>query len=215
MYAQVLQKRLANSQDKNTLYLLQDINNQADRLTNLINDLLNVNKLTSGSFMLHKRIFDVNALIEKLVTDFNHINTTHAIIKKGTITESIIGDENRIEQVITNLLTNAIKYSPKGSKVIVHTALDKNKENVLISVQDFGFGINKKDQGKIFERFYRTKDKDEGEITGFGLGLYITKEIVSRHNGRIWVESKKGKGSTFYVSLPIRLSSPRLGRLFF
>lgn len=110
----------------------------------------------------------------------------------------VYGDEYRIGQVLINLLTNAIKYSPKGGKIVVRVT--SNTHFVTASVQDNGMGIPKEKQHKIFERFYRLGEK---EPSGFGLGLYISKEIVERHGGKIWLKSELGKGSTFYFSLPI------------
>jgi signal transduction histidine kinase len=110
-------------------------------------------------------------------------------------------DEHRISQVLSNLLTNAIKYSPDGKNVVISTKNDKKE--VVVSIQDFGFGIDKEDQQKIFQLFYRTKDKEESKISGFGLGLFISSEIIKKHKGRLWVESEKGKGSIFHFALPL------------
>jgi len=137
-----------------------------------------------------------------VINDFQSSVKTHQIIKEGKIKEQVFADQSRIEQVLVNLLTNAIKYSPGENKVNVRIDADKN--NAVVSIQDFGFGITKKDQAKLFERFYRTSDKKEMKIAGFGLGLYIAAEIVKNHSGKIWVESTKNKGSTFYFTLPLK-----------
>lgn len=200
-YTQILQKRLIQKGDRTDQQLIKNINEQANRLTNLVDDLLNVSKLESGTVTFQKKPFDLNKLIKKVIGDMQLSNGFHRILKEGKLLEKIIGDEGRIEQVLDNLFTNAIKYSPKADKIIVRVS--NSKSEALVSVQDFGVGIAKKDREKVFERFYRTNEKNEKNISGFGLGLYIASEIVKRHGGKIWVESKRGKGSTFYFTLPL------------
>ena len=181
---------------------MQNINKQTDRLTSLINDLLNTSKIQAGKLLLEKKAFNLSELVAKTVVDFQYVTETHQIIKEGEMKEQVFGDQSRIEQVLANLITNAVKYSPKADKVIVRVRTDK--KNAIVSVQDFGFGIEKRDQAKVFERFYRTNDKEEMSVAGFGLGLYISAEIIKGHHGKIWVESAKGKGSTFYFTLPLK-----------
>ena len=124
------------------------------------------------------------------------------IIEEGKAGQKVRADRDRIGQVVINLLTNARKYSPKNSKIIVK--VQKNGTHAIVSVQDFGIGIAKPHQGRIFERFYQVTDVAEKTYPGLGIGLYISSEIVRRHNGKIWVESQKGKGSTFSFSIPLK-----------
>lgn len=201
-YAQILERRFLQKGDDKDVYLIQNINQQTDRLTNLVNDLLNTSKIQAGKLVLEKDRFDLNAIVAKAIIDFQYSTETHQIIKEGEIKEQVFGDQSRIEQVLSNLITNAIKYSPNADKVIVRLATDK--ENAIVSVQDFGFGITKKEQAKVFERFYRTRDKKDMNVAGFGLGLFIAAEIVKGHYGKIWVESTKDKGSTFFFTLPLK-----------
>lgn len=201
-YAQILEKRLADSGDSKDIYLIQNINKQTDRLTILINDLLNTSKIQAGKFALQKRNFDLDAVITKAVNDSQIATKTHRIIKKGQIKVQVYGDQSRIEEVLTNLIANAIKYSPKADRVIVQLGINKN--DAIVTVQDFGFGIEKGEQSKVFERFYRTNDKQVMNASGFGLGLYIAAEIVKAHKGKIWVESIKDQGSTFYFTIPLK-----------
>lgn len=201
-YAQILEKRLSDRKDSKDIYLIENINKQTDRLTRLINDLLNTSRIQAGKLVLHKNNFDLDALVTKAVVDFQFATDSHQIIKEGELKELVNGDQNRIEEVLNNLITNAIKYSPEADKVIVRLGIDKNK--AIVSVQDFGFGIDKSDQEKIFERFYRSNNKQEVSVAGFGLGLYIAAEVVKAHHGKIWLESIKGKGSTFYFTLPLK-----------
>lgn len=198
-YAQILQKRLTQKGDEKDVTLLSNIIRETKRLTALIDDLLNVSRLESGKLAFQPEVFNLNQLVQQVVEDITHTTESHTINIDGSIKGSVIGDKNRIEQVLINLLTNAIKYSPQADRVIVHLANQKN--HAVVSIQDFGLGIAKEDQPHIFKRFYRTKDKEDGKITGFGLGLYISSEIIKRHKGKIWVESKKGRGSIFSFSL--------------
>lgn len=199
-FAQILEKRLQKSNAKKNMYFITNINKQLLKLTDLINDLLDVTRIESGKLTFRKKLFSLDDLIKRCVIDFQYLTDTHQVLKKGELNEKIYGDEDRIAQVLINLITNAIKYSPKGEKVIVQISSEENK--VIVGVQDFGRGIAKKDQKKIFDRFYRTDETHSAG--GFGLGLYIAYEIITRHKGTLWVVSKWGKGSTFFFSLPIK-----------
>jgi len=200
-YAQILKKRMLVEKNTKNLYFIENIINQSKRLTDLIDNLLNVSVIESSKLKLHKTIFDLNALVKKIVIDFQYSTTTHELSTEGVIAANVLGDKDRIEQVLINLLTNAIKYSPKANRVIIH--LSQDKKYVQVGVQDFGVGIKKGDQDKIFQRFFRTNSDNNENISGFGLGLYISSQIIQRHNGKVWVESTFGKGSTFFFTLPL------------
>ena len=123
---------------------------------------------------------------------------THKIHFSAKGNKTVIGDRYRIGQVITNLISNAIKYSPSAKKVNVEV---ENKRNgVVISIQDFGSGIDQDDQKKLFTPFFRAKNSESAK--GTGIGLFISLQIVERHKGKLWLKSTVGKGSTFYLSLP-------------
>jgi signal transduction histidine kinase len=199
-YTQILERRLHGSEDAKNTYLLTHINQQADRLSQLIDDLLNVNKIQSGKLDLQKERINLDKLITKVTVDYQYMLNTHQLIKKGEITQKINADPIKIEQILVNLISNAVKYSPNADKVIVEVKSDK--KDVTVCIKDFGMGIAKKDQEKIFERFYRTAASEKTKVKGFGLGLYISAEIIKQHGGKIWVESSKGNGSTFYFTLP-------------
>ncbi len=130
--------------------------------------------------------------------------TKHKLKATYAPTKTINGDRDRIGQVITNFISNAIKYSPHSKDIIITTLSDKL--NVTLSVQDFGQGIAKDKLEKVFERFFRVSGKNQDTFAGLGLGLFIASEIVKRQGGRIWVESKVGQGTTFYFSIPITKS---------
>lgn len=200
-YSQILAKQPAVAKDSKNKHFVKSIDSQTNKLITLINDFLDISKIEAGKLVFSKKKFNLDALIEKIVTDFQHLTETHRIKRVGTIKKLIRGDQDRIGQVLINLLTNAIKYSPGAKEIIVTTKQDKNF--VTVSVQDFGMGIPKSKQPHVFDKYFQVTDRGEEGKKGFGLGLYISSEIIRRHNGKIWVESTKGKGSTFYFSLPI------------
>lgn len=202
VFAQILEKRLIKSGESENVYFLQNIDEQIDKINNLIGDLLDVNKIEAGKMAFNMRKFDIDNLIKKVIIDFQYTSETHQIERVGEVNKKIIGDEDRIAQVLINLLSNAIKYSSNANKIIV--SVSSNSNQVKVSVQDFGFGIPKFYHKKIFERFFRLSGKHSKNISGFGMGLYISNEIIKRHGGKIWVESEKGKGSTFLFTLPIK-----------
>lgn len=170
-----------------------------NKLELLIKDLLDVSKIQSGQLELNKKEFNIDALLDETIVDFQMVSKTHEIIRKEHFNnEMVLADRQRIEQVLINLLSNAIKYSPGENKVIIYS--QKTDTELIIKVKDYGIGIPKEEQANIFERFYRTKDMSM-HISGFGLGLYICKNIINRHNGKIWIEAEE-KGTAFYFSLP-------------
>ena len=180
---------------------LQTVSNQVSKLTRLVSELLDLSRIESGRLDLEMTTFSISELIRETVQDIRHTSTVHNITEHHDFAGSIYADRDRIAQVLTNLLTNAIKYSPDTDDIEVH--LEATRNNVAIKVRDFGIGIDPRDQPMIFERFYRAEGKNEQTFPGFGIGLFICMEIVQRHRGTIVVESKKGKGSTFTVTLPI------------
>lgn len=203
-FAQIVARRLMQKGDKANAYFLENINEKTDNLTVLVNDLLDVSKIQAGKLIFDKKKFDFDAALKEVVIDFQYTTQTHQIINEGQTGKRIIGDEDRIGQVVINLLSNAIKYSHGKDKVIVRSTADK--KNITVSVQDFGVGIPKEKLRKVFDRFYRVQEMETGGMGGFGLGLYISSEIIKRHHGKIWVESTQGKGSTFYFRLPLKNS---------
>lgn len=199
LYSELLAKRLELDRDTKNLRMLRDIQGQAARLVTLVDDLLVVGKIEQGALELHKEVFNPNRLIEGIVRDIQNGTASHKIISTGTVARQVRADKNRVAQVFTNLLLNAIKYSPQANKTIVRTVSRKNK--CIISIQDFGPGIAKKDQRDIFTRFFRTDNTGAVNVSGSGLGLYISRGIIKKHRERIWVKSIEGKGATFFFTL--------------
>jgi len=200
-FAHVLERRLRARGDEQGLAYLAKMDRQLNKLTNLISELLDISRMQTGKLVLQQEAFDLSSLVQEIVENLQLTTQTHQLCFKDTEPMLVVGDRERIGQVLINLLTNAIKYSPQADKVIVHVAKDQN--HALVSVQDFGIGIAKEYHQHIFERFYQVTDPDGQTYPGLGIGLYIASEIISRHGGRIWVESAEGKGSTFALSLPL------------
>ncbi len=181
---------------------LEKINEQTTRLTTLIDELLDVSSIRAGKVELHKREFELVALCQSVVEDQQLLTGRTLILTSETPTVPILADRDRLSQVVTNLVTNAMKYSPEGSEVLLR--LSQSDTQACIEVQDHGKGIADKQLPHIFDTFYRTPDAQASSKFGLGLGLAICKDIVERHGGRIWAESKVGKGSTFFVELPLK-----------
>ena len=171
-----------------------------NKLQQLIYDLLDVSKIQSNQLYLNLTEFEIDNFIDETIAEFQFVAGDHKILRNGSEFKYIIqADRQRLEQVLTNLLSNAAKYSPASKEIIVYT--EKRGQDLLIRVRDFGFGIEKGELNKVFERFYRTKTNSI-LISGFGLGLYICKDIIRRHHGNIWAENDDN-GTSFYFSLPL------------
>lgn len=180
---------------------LSTIDKQIVKLNRLMSELLDLSRIDSGKLELKMQKFDLNDLVKETVQDVQQ-TTNHQIFIDHKAACKLNGDKDRIGQVLLNLLTNAIKYSPRTNSIEV--SIYQPAQNIIsISVKDHGIGIEAKDHEKIFERFYRVEGKTEQTYPGFGIGLFIASEIVSRHNGTIFVESEKSKGSTFTFTLPV------------
>lgn len=170
------------------------------KLERLINDLLDVTKIHQGQMRYTYRHFNFRELLLESIETVQHLTPTHQIILQDAPEFTYLGDYFRLEQVLTNFLSNAVKYSPEGQQVLVNCKLDE--ENVIVSIQDFGIGIPLEQAERLDERYYRG-DKMDMRFEGLGLGLFITSEILKRHRGNFWVESEVGLGSTFYFKLPL------------
>ncbi|MEO6188000.1 MAG: PAS domain-containing sensor histidine kinase [Ginsengibacter sp.] len=179
--------------------LLSTMESQLNKLVKILSDLLVMNATPGAKVLLHLEKFDFKKLVNETVRNVKNLSPLHFLSIAENESISFTGDRFRMEQVITNLLTNAVKYSPQSNQVIIKSTVDDGK--LLFSVQDFGIGIDNENLNKVFERFYRVKTKRT--FAGFGLGLYISAEIIKAHRGKIWVESESGKGCVFHFSLPL------------
>jgi signal transduction histidine kinase len=204
MFIDLQKTQLSKKDVKKLAYYNQRIGDQADKLKELVNDLLSVSRIQTGKLRFTIESFDISEIISDTVEGLQATAANHTIQISNKKKYIVKGDKYRIYQVLVNLISNAIKYSPNGKRIIVH--IEKIKQDVVVSVQDFGIGIGKEQQGKIFNKLYQVSDSTERTFPGLGLGLYISKEIVIRHKGKIWVESTKDNGSTFLFSLPLSKS---------
>jgi PAS domain S-box-containing protein len=200
-YTQLLQRTLEKQGLRDHAQTLAKMDGQLNRLTKLIADLLDVSKMQMGKIAYSKAVFDFNAWVHDIINDIQQASPHHVIALTRDTQCKIIGDQDRLSQVFINLLTNAIKYSPKAERVDV--IIRPVSDIVTVSVRDYGIGIPKEHHSRIFERFYRVASSHDNTFPGLGIGLYISHEIIQAHEGKIWVESEEGKGSTFFVSLPL------------
>lgn len=202
MLVQILQVQHAKSKDEALVEYLETIDQQIEQLTKLVVDLLDVSKIKAGKFALEEKIFDFDAMAVEIIKSCQLLSPQHKITLLGKTNAEICGDRNSVTRVFINLITNAIKYSPTADTIIVNLSHDENA--VQVAVQDFGIGIAKNHQSKIFERFFQVGNDSGQSFAGLGIGLYISAAIVAQHRGRIWVESKgtQKKGSTFMFTIP-------------
>lgn len=202
-FIQLIEKSL-NKDDKAYQFVLKASKN-LKRLEILIADLLDVSKINAGKLTYHIKEFDFHQMLEESIASIQNISPTHQINLLESARVSINGDKFRIEQVIYNFLSNAIKYSPNAKEVNVSAKVKGNQ--LVVAVQDYGIGISDTHILHISDRYFRV-DKTAMVFQGLGLGLFISKEIINRHEGEFWIESELGKGSTFYFSLPIEAQNP-------
>ncbi len=180
------------------------IDTECDRLRRLIDDLLNVSRIESGKALsVNITDVDIREIAEKVVRAQRSYTTKHElkIDLDPKIPAKIQADADKIEQILTNLVNNAIKYAPKGGDVIVGGRM-MSDELIQLGVTDQGMGIPKEQIGKMFQRFHRVDNRDTREIGGTGIGLFLVKNLVEIHHGKIWIESEVGKGTTFFFTLP-------------
>ncbi|MBD1362627.1 PAS domain-containing protein [Mucilaginibacter sp. ZT4R22] len=173
---------------------------QLERLGRLIEDLLDVSKINAGKMVYNMEDFDFSQMLAETVDSIQQTSAKHRIEINANCSTIYHGDRHRIEQVLVNLLNNAIKYSPDSNRVIVNCEVEQ--QNFIVSIQDFGIGIAEEHLKGLFDRFYRI-DNTSARFQGLGLGLFISAEIVKRHGGSFWIESQPSEGSTFYFLLPL------------
>ncbi len=200
-YTQLLHSRFQRAGDERSAAMLGRMDTQLDKLIRLIGELLDTTKIEEGKLLWHRQFFDLTTLTKDIVEELGYTQQQHQIRIEGDVPIPVFGDRERIGQVLTNLLSNAMKYSPQATLVLV--TLRTEADMVTVGVQDFGIGIDPAKHAHIFERFFRLSDEEHATFPGLGLGLYISAEIVKAHGGRIWVESQLGAGATFSFTLPL------------
>lgn len=201
VYGQLIENSLKKGKLSKISEFSNNMNKQIDVLEKYISNLLDVNKIQVGKLTINKREFDVYKFVKDQCHALQETISSHKL-EIYPVHQTIKADLERVRQVLTNLVVNAAKYSQNSKKIIIRAK--KINNSVLISVKDFGVGISKNDQERIFNRFFQVeKGITEKYFGGLGLGLYISKEIVEQHGGKIWVESEEGKGSKFCFTIPI------------
>ncbi|GAB3432527.1 ATP-binding response regulator [Niabella aquatica] len=201
-YIQLLERIESKKSDSVMASYISRAHDQVGKLENLIADLLDVSKIENGKLKMNKKLFNVELLINNVVETIGNTNShtkIHIERKGARITKEIIGDAIRIEQVLINFFTNAIKYAPGAEKIILHTAV--KDDHIYVAVQDFGIGIPAHKKDRVFDKFYRAEESAV-EFQGLGIGLYICAEIIKQHHGTYGVESTPEHGTTFYFTLP-------------
>ena len=201
-YIQILQRMASNEEDFKQYNILEKCLKQADYMNSMINGFLNVSRLDSGQLHIEKTAFDFQLLLSEIEDEVLSTNHSRKFIFKSPGPTEVVADRAKISQVIHNLIGNAIKYSPFEASIIVEFVSIADN-SLMVTVQDKGIGISTEDQERIFDRYYRVKDMSSRSIAGFGIGLYLCKEIIELHSGSIQVQSSKDEGSTFSFILPI------------
>ncbi|MGZ5193342.1 MAG: hybrid sensor histidine kinase/response regulator [Kaistella sp.] len=198
-YIQLLERSLDKNDIETVRARLHKVHNQVEKLNLLVADLLDISKIESGKLKFNKKYFNFDEVLDHIVEVMQQANPTVNLIKTGRIDREIFGDEMRIEQVIVNFITNAIKYAPNSHEVQITSELRGSE--IYFAVKDFGIGMAKEHQQRIFDKFYRVEETSE-RFQGLGIGLYICREIIERHQGQIGVNSAPEEGSEFYFNIP-------------
>lgn len=201
VFTEILLEQFEKTGDEQSVELMKKLNNQVDRLTELISDLLDTTKIADGRMVFKRERLDINELIREMIEDISRTTEKHNFLLQLQKIPIVTADHERIGQVLMNLLTNAVKYSPEGGDIKVIS--EKMPGFIKVTVVDNGIGISTELKSRIFERFYRINNPAMQTYPGMGLGLYISAGIINRHGGNITVESEEGKGSAFSFTLPL------------
>jgi DNA-binding response OmpR family regulator len=203
-YVQLLERKLKLNKESAEAGFVTKVQDQIEKLNTLITDLLDVSKIENGKLKINKKPTNLGNVISNAIETILQTHENKVKIKHdGIISDILIPlDEIRIEQVLINFLTNAIKYSPQNNQVIVTTFVDEEEQEVKVNVTDFGIGIPDFKQEAVFNKFYRVEESSL-QFQGMGIGLFICSEIIKQHHGNIGVSSKVDEGSTFYFTLPL------------
>lgn len=200
-YTQILQSKLKNSQAETfAVDIIDKMNVQIRKMINMINGFLNVSRLEVSKIQFNFSRVNFTELIKESIIDARLSFPGYLFVFESCEDIFIQADHDKIASVISNLMSNAAKYSKSGTDIVIHC---ENLENgALFSISDEGIGVRQHAIPNLFERFYRAENDASGTISGFGIGLYLCDEIIKGHNGQIWVDSEYGKGSTFSFTLP-------------
>ncbi|GAB2685123.1 hypothetical protein GCM10027037_03210 [Mucilaginibacter koreensis] len=200
-YVQVAQKKALTSSDTLVAGMMERAGKQLGKMTRMINGFLNVSRLESSQILINPVRFDLGELLIEAHEEATARVSSHRILVEQAGEAWVNGDRDKIGQVIDNLISNAVKYSPAGSLIKLSCTLENGQ--AVVRVQDQGMGISAEHLPKLFERYYRVNEPGYQQVAGFGIGLYLCGEIIKRHEGKIWAESEPGKGSTFGFILAV------------
>lgn len=200
-YTQILQRIFNKSDEALAPGLLKKMERQVKKMTSMINGFLNISRLESGKIQIELQQFDMVNLASEIVEEFTETLSSHQIIFEHNGQVLVEADRDKIGHVMNNLISNAIKYS--SGEQPIHVVCKVEENSALFFVKDQGIGVNKEDLARLFDRYYRVQGTQVITVSGFGIGLYLSAEIIKRHNGTIWVESEIGKGSTFKFKIPL------------
>ena len=209
MFGELLEKKIKHNQHQEYFSLIEKINNQTAKLEKLVTDLLELSRMSEGQLAMRASHTSINHIINDVASDIQMTTSKNIELNLGPDAQ-IKADVDRIGQVLNNLISNALKYSPGADNIIVSSNV--NNDTVEVSVQDFGIGIPKQYQERIFERFFRLNGEETTTFPGMGIGLNFSSEVIRRHNGALYVKSQPNKGSTFTFSLPIVKAQKQAGR---
>ncbi|MTI22918.1 response regulator [Fulvivirga sp. RKSG066] len=200
-YTQLIGQHFQDSNDPEQLFMVDKMIRQVDKLSDLISDLLDISRIENGKMKFRMETFDFDQMVKGVVEDLQVTSTQHRLEIISKSNAQVYGDRDRLAQVVTNFLTNAIKYSPQANRVLISASTANNK--LHFTVEDFGIGLLKFDRDKVFDRFYRADEIDNKTYPGIGLGLFISSKIIERHQGKIGVESQLDVGSRFFFQIPV------------
>lgn len=204
-YTDLIKRQLERpTQNGELLTLVNKLNKQVNRLTNLVNNLLETTNISYGKLTLSKNWFDLNQLIVECISQLQPIAPKRKLTLKLVNYRPILADRKRIAQVLTNIISNAIKYTDEGGTIVIRTALE-GTNYVKVTVQNIGIGTYQKYVGKLFDRFFRISNTDMPNHSGMGLGLYVCAEIIKRHDGTIALESTADNNVVFSFTLPYQI----------
>jgi PAS domain S-box-containing protein len=204
-YAQVLRRRPPAALAPHQARALEVLDGQCDRLNRLVQDLLDVSRVRGGRLDLRRERCDLMELVAQVMERMQATTTTHRLRLRQHGPALVEVDRGRVEQVLFNLLSNAVKFSPQGGDIELDVAVREGE--AVVAVQDQGVGIPRDRQARLFEQFYRAHTGTPHDYGGMGIGLHLSREIVTRHGGRMWFASEEGRGSTFSFSLPVAMAS--------
>ncbi len=199
IYLQLMARQNIVKANSELSEIVTKANSQINKLTRLMSDLLDVSQIQTGKSGYRPRWLSLNNLTRDVVTSLKP-SSTHKLMVKGKLDRQVWADPEKITQVITNLINNALKFSDEHQPIVIH--LEQLEDYSKVSIQDFGVGIALAQQKLIFEQFYQVKNTSVKPASGLGIGLYICQQIIENHFGQIGVESQPGEGSTFWFTLP-------------